>query len=572
MKNSIGSRRRHGVVEVFDSYKFKSISYYNVKHHYRSLNTWLKGVCTSICPEHKWKRSKKPIVYTREQYLNKCKLKERTKFLQSVNFPSLRCKKSHEFYICQKYENDKISQMLTSLKLVSNTDSEVDDWNENIRFSLVPTSKDIDYAKFIEGYHIFSHIPSWLNPTNPKSLIKIIENMKMSMDCDLIDPIEDINKYFLESYRLDSIWRLWRFLNCKNKGNWLLIDTNNHCPNKAYTSKNGVEYITDIMKFKMKLLRINTGFDNIIDTNLEKLDEEDKESEDESRSTSSQDSDNNISNPDEEEDETWSDSGEKEIDDKEIDPVPPPEPKLTNVAGRTNVNFPYMNKYNVSKLKHMIHRLKNKIIMKTVSTYEGKSRFKRAHSMPIGGAIEDEKDSLDFFYENTLDVPVAIVCTKPYICLTNLENCEDYMFSINAYSKIGFDFMDNLKSSLKNLIKSMLKEIKYWQSPFFGCFKLLTFQFILDKKLQPVLVKLSDTLSLYTKTWKMSILKTESKSDHLIKQAFRIILRLHHIGAPSARPSDIERFFKLLSDDVDNSTGYELLYTDYKKPKGDKKL
>jgi len=42
---SLGARWGKGVVSIFDSYKFVSTNYYDIKFHYRSINTWLDGVC-----------------------------------------------------------------------------------------------------------------------------------------------------------------------------------------------------------------------------------------------------------------------------------------------------------------------------------------------------------------------------------------------------------------------------------------------------------------------------------------------------------------------------------------------
>ena len=42
---SIGARWQRGEVQIFDSYKFKSTAYYNIKFHYKSIDTWLEGIC-----------------------------------------------------------------------------------------------------------------------------------------------------------------------------------------------------------------------------------------------------------------------------------------------------------------------------------------------------------------------------------------------------------------------------------------------------------------------------------------------------------------------------------------------
>uniref|UniRef100_H2Y450 Uncharacterized protein n=1 Tax=Ciona savignyi TaxID=51511 RepID=H2Y450_CIOSA len=66
---TIGARWHNGTVQVFDSYKFESKSYGNMRYHLRSIETWLNGVCRSFCPQHPWKvtsqlkPSKKSIFY-----------------------------------------------------------------------------------------------------------------------------------------------------------------------------------------------------------------------------------------------------------------------------------------------------------------------------------------------------------------------------------------------------------------------------------------------------------------------------------------------------------------------------
>ena len=57
-EQSIGARWQRGVVKYFDSYKFTSTSYHSIKFHYRSIDTWLEGVCKSWCQEHEWRNSK----------------------------------------------------------------------------------------------------------------------------------------------------------------------------------------------------------------------------------------------------------------------------------------------------------------------------------------------------------------------------------------------------------------------------------------------------------------------------------------------------------------------------------
>ena len=43
-EKTIGARWQKGVVQEFESYKFESKSYYDMKYHFKSIDTWLDGV------------------------------------------------------------------------------------------------------------------------------------------------------------------------------------------------------------------------------------------------------------------------------------------------------------------------------------------------------------------------------------------------------------------------------------------------------------------------------------------------------------------------------------------------
>ena len=62
-KQSIGARRKGGVVQLFDTFRFESNRFYNTVYHFRSLETWLDGVCKSWCPDHEWRGTKKNSNY-----------------------------------------------------------------------------------------------------------------------------------------------------------------------------------------------------------------------------------------------------------------------------------------------------------------------------------------------------------------------------------------------------------------------------------------------------------------------------------------------------------------------------
>ena len=53
---TIGARWQKGVIQEFESYKFEAKSYQVNQYLFASIDTWLQGICTSICEVHPWKK------------------------------------------------------------------------------------------------------------------------------------------------------------------------------------------------------------------------------------------------------------------------------------------------------------------------------------------------------------------------------------------------------------------------------------------------------------------------------------------------------------------------------------
>ncbi|KAL8591673.1 hypothetical protein ACOMHN_056789 [Nucella lapillus] len=71
---TIGARWNNGKVQVFDSYQFSPKSFSDEQYHFRSIDTWLLGLCKSHCDEHPWGLisylpDKKSIFFTQQQDL-----------------------------------------------------------------------------------------------------------------------------------------------------------------------------------------------------------------------------------------------------------------------------------------------------------------------------------------------------------------------------------------------------------------------------------------------------------------------------------------------------------------------
>lgn len=56
--STIGARARRGVIQVHDHYLFTSESYTDIQVQFKSIDTWLDGVCKSFCPIHPWGESR----------------------------------------------------------------------------------------------------------------------------------------------------------------------------------------------------------------------------------------------------------------------------------------------------------------------------------------------------------------------------------------------------------------------------------------------------------------------------------------------------------------------------------
>lgn len=181
-EQSIGARWQKGVVQLFDSYKFVSTSYHSIKWHYKSIDTWLEGICRSWCNEHSWKSStvvwapNKKSVFTGEEEYTEADLdapgaedadepteeQELTFFLGKNNNPSLA-------------KDALIKRNFSMLPKGMN-------WSDKYRFKWTQTPQEINYMRFVEGQHIVNHISNCWVFTNKITTLDTIENLKISLN------------------------------------------------------------------------------------------------------------------------------------------------------------------------------------------------------------------------------------------------------------------------------------------------------------------------------------------------------------------------------------------------------
>ena len=247
-KSSIGARRKGGVVQLFDHFKFESKRFYNTIYHYRSLDTWLDGICRSWCPEHDWIPAKKWTNYYASQHKKKRKEKERAQLneIDIIDYVQSMDKWQKNWYLNVNYKSKLIISILEKNKGFEELDK-TDQWNYKARLALVWNLNELDYARFKMGYHIVNRIPTLYSLTLSKNVLKMWENLKISMKLGYLDTFINLDEIIPEGYILDSIPEVWRFLNCENSGVWDLVSFN-------YSTPGNISVVDDVLKFKSKIM------------------------------------------------------------------------------------------------------------------------------------------------------------------------------------------------------------------------------------------------------------------------------------------------------------------------------
>jgi len=244
-QQSIGARWQRGVVQLFDSYKFESTSYHSIQFHYKSIDTWLEGICRSWCNEHAWKSStllwapnKKSIFTDEEEYTE-----------ADLDAPDLETEQEIEpcttFFLgtgnnSAIVKDALIKQELTQLPKGMN-------WSEKFRFRWVQTPQEVNFMKIVEGLHIVNHISNCWIFTNKVTTLDTIENLKISLKSGEIKSPLNPDEFFPETYKLNYAPDLVKFLNQKDEGHWLLKKKNSNCGR-------GITLIEDVKKYKDDLV------------------------------------------------------------------------------------------------------------------------------------------------------------------------------------------------------------------------------------------------------------------------------------------------------------------------------
>lgn len=123
-------------------------------------------------------------------------------------------------------------------------------FSDKFRFKWTQTSSEINYLKLKEGQHIVNHISNSKIFTNKISTLDTLQNIKfMLQNGDIKSEIKSLDSFFPETYRLDVVADLVKFLNSTTEGLWLV--------KKAQSNQGkGIKLISDIKAYKDELLTI----------------------------------------------------------------------------------------------------------------------------------------------------------------------------------------------------------------------------------------------------------------------------------------------------------------------------
>lgn len=218
-------------MQFFDSYKFTSTAYHSIEFHYKSLDTYLEGVCRSFCDQHSWSSAnmqwapgKKSIFNIDDEYDEADMNAPDVDDMEDDGEPKKPClaDRAVPCFIGQGNNPSLAKDSLTNLGYRIMAKGML--FSSEYRFKWTQTSMEINYMHFKEGVHICNHISNANKVyTNKIATLETIQNLKLSFQSGEIksELYNSVSQFFPETYRLDMVSDLHQFLNTSTDGFWL---------------------------------------------------------------------------------------------------------------------------------------------------------------------------------------------------------------------------------------------------------------------------------------------------------------------------------------------------------------
>ena len=265
-------------MQYFDSYKFESKAYHSIEFHYRSLDTWLEGVCRSFCPTHKWSNWKvfwvpdKKSIFSSDEIYDENDMDAPMIDDENIDGEDAMIETSSSAAHIKEPELQCFIGIGNNPRLVRDALSAYGykemakgmQFSDKFRFKWTQTSSEINYMKFKEGEHIVNHISNSRIFTTKITTLEVLEILKIALEKGEIPSTMRLKDFFPETYRLDVAADLVNFLNSKTKGLWLQKKA---CSNQG----KGIKLIGNVDTYKEDLLTIKDNTEPVQEDSMQIL-------------------------------------------------------------------------------------------------------------------------------------------------------------------------------------------------------------------------------------------------------------------------------------------------------------
>ena len=568
-EQSIGARWQKGVVQLFDSFKFESTSYHSIQFHYKSIDTWLEGICRSWCSQHSWQSStllwapNKKSVFTDEEEYTEADLEgpgledendsdhdlEQTFFLGNWNNPALA-------------KDALIKRNFTRLPKGMN-------WSDNFRFKWTQTPQEINFMRFVEGVHIVNHISNCWTFTNKITTLDTIENLKISLKSGEITTPLHPDSFYPESYKLNYGPDLVKFLNREDEGLWIL-------KKKNCNQGRGITLIQDVKKYKDEIVTKQdtapvetkpeqpTTDTSSTDLLLQKMKEMGIETEDEAKTQQPEIEESKV-----------------QVQDKQTEE----EVKAENIEQSASVTT-----RKIKNLRAIKSSLGNSVIQKYIENpclFKGKKFDLRMFSLiactkpfimlysegyvriSLHDYTLDDFDTkegkITHMTNNAVQKKHPEYKARKEETIISLDSLYQYLSENSGDEQLTADqIKSKIEPRIKEIMRLVFMQAKDKLDRSFGCFEVLGWDFLIDEDLNPHLIEININPAYFTDTsTQKAILPT------LVDDTIDIVLKLHRPHHSKAQEEDIEEVIKDMTQDDDQSEPkkyrYEFLYQEGKE-------
>lgn len=211
-EQSLGSRWSNGRIQIFESFKFTSTNYYDIRYHFKSIEPWLRGLCRSHCPEHPWHDERKNLW-----------LPHKSIFAEEQQEPDGHCCSVPE-KVCFVGKGNNLELVRDCLArrgwaiLPANYS-----FSGEFQLKWVQTHAEVNFFTHVEGQQLVNHIPNIGQVLcTKKALVSCARDQRslLPVSFDLSDK-GDLRKFLEEA---EGAWIVKPFASNQGKGIFLVND------------------------------------------------------------------------------------------------------------------------------------------------------------------------------------------------------------------------------------------------------------------------------------------------------------------------------------------------------------